>query len=127
MVIGSKPRSGWDNLSPIAGMGQVVPKYRSKIRGGTMTFMSVGRLPGTNEGSERDAVRRLCENAGLTRCCFGYEKTGLRHSRHCGQQPLRIFVIWDCENLLGIARLYDFALMKNRNSVANPSDRGEVV
>lgn len=124
-VIGWLSGLGWANLSRIGGVGQVVPKYWSKIRGGTMTFVSAGRLlntrdgPGMEPGS--DEMKSAKEN--LPCCCFGGE-TGLRHAWHCGQQPLRIFVTWACENLLGIARLYDFALMKNRYAVANSSDRG---
>jgi hypothetical protein len=36
-------------------------------------------------------------------------------------------VTWSGQNLLRIAGLYDFALMKNRDPVANSSDRGKVM
>lgn len=94
-----------------------------------MTFGSIGRLLDHqaavlrwNPGS--DQVQSAEEK--LTRCRFGCE-TGLRHSRHCGQQTPRVLVTWNGQNLLRITGLYDFALMKNGDPVANSSDRGQVM
>jgi hypothetical protein len=78
-------------------MGQVVPKYRSKIRGGTVNFRIIRELPDHRAAVMGwSPVQRRCKARGpLTGCCFGC-KTGLRHSRHCGQQTLRVFVTWGC-------------------------------
>ena len=89
-----------------------------------MTFGSARRLPGhrarTRAGTREDSEEKLT-------CCRLSCETGLRHSRHCGQQTPRVLVTWSGQNLLRIAGLYDFALMKNGDPVANSSDRGKVM
>ena len=100
-----------------------------RFAGGTMTYGSVGRLPDHrapllrwNPGS--DEMRNAEEN--LTTCRFGC-KTGVRHSGHCGQQTPGVLVTWRGQNLLRTAGLYDFALMKNGDPVANSSDRSKIM
>jgi hypothetical protein len=127
VVDGWRWRSGWANLSRARGHGTSCPEVQSRNRR-RHDGLRISRGYHERRSSRWNPVQRRFKNAeeGLARCCLGCE-TGLRHSRHCGQQTLGIFVTWVGENLLGIAGLYDLALMKNGNPVANSSDRGKIM
>jgi len=52
---------------------------------------------------------------------------GLRHSGHRGQQTLCVLVAGRGKDVVGNSGLDNLALMKNRDAITNPGDRGKIV
>src|SRR5258708_16972257 len=78
-------------------------------------------------GSDWKGIWR-CQLA-CNRACRLWERSCAckKELRHCCYEPLRVLVLRVGEDLFGVTALNDLALVKNRDTVANPGHRSQIV